>query len=220
MVEQKDFVKSGLDSDYKQSYKKDSFKSIQVRCPICGIQKVLKIPTNLINPSLNFSIISIPKDYLCEHNFEILLDKSFVIKKYQFGDYNTNKIKLSPKEHLILKITSEIKKSIDNREVLGAAIFDNEWRLMYASIPSEILINFIKEINLGEESLTRDIMKIYIELSNQQKIFIENLNIVDNNYFLFLLFSLNVNFGIGTMLFKDIKDKLQKFDKNYKKGIM
>jgi hypothetical protein len=61
---------------------------------------------------------------------------------------------------------------------------------------------------------------MYVELENQQKWFLENIEILGFKYILGLFFSQRVNFGMGTMLFKDVKDKLVFFIINHKDGII
>ena len=83
-------------------------------------------------------------------------------------------------------------------------------------MPSEFVFDLFKEINLRKKQKDRLITKLYIEIKNENKIFIENINIICYNYNLILLFSPKINFGMGIMLFKDIREKLEKSITNYR----
>ncbi|MHA1147819.1 MAG: hypothetical protein ACTSR8_06200 [Promethearchaeota archaeon] len=62
-------------------------KDIRVRCPTCGTQKVIKLSTSLINQDKPITVISIPTGKICEHHFQIFMDKNFTIRSYQKVDY-------------------------------------------------------------------------------------------------------------------------------------
>jgi hypothetical protein len=219
-AESQNSIKNDSPMSKTQNFQKDSFNNIDLICPICKTQKTLKIPHNIINPSIYLTTINIPKELICEHSFQILIDKSFTVKKYQIENYELNKIELSNNKNFTAEILSKIRTFIDDREILGVAIFDDEWNVIFASIPSDSLFNLFNEINLRRETQIRDITKFYVELKNQQKYFLEFFEIGDISFILVLLFSQRVNFGMGTMLFKDVKDKLKKFFINHKEGLI
>ena len=204
---------SNLEGYDTQTSGDKSFSNIELSCPICQTVKTLKIPTNFINPSLDLTKISIPKDRICEHSFQIQIDKSFIVKKYLIEEYISNKFEFSKDTYFTEKIILQIQTLVDDREILGIAIFDDGWNIIFALIPSESIFDLSKEIQIRKEQHIRNMNKVYLEMKNQHKIFLEVIQIFNLDYILLLNFSQKVNFGMGTMLFKDVQEKLLKFVK-------
>jgi hypothetical protein len=190
------------------------FNYIKVKCPKCETLKSLKIPIKIINQTQKLTQINIPSGMICEHSFQVLIDKSFAIRRYLLLDYEFSKLeflKNNDKEILeeeedeglthfvslpfykdIIKI---LRESIDDREILGAAIFTNKGKVIYASIPSNLLLNIIKELEFRNKKEFQAMIKMYIEVKNQEKIFSEYIEILNTKTILVLIFSERVNFG-------------------------
>ena len=77
-------------------------QSIKVSCPICNSRKEIDIPLEIINESKHLTTISISKGMICEHHFQLFLDKNFAIRGYQKVDFELN--------------NEKVKKSIMNLE--------------------------------------------------------------------------------------------------------
>jgi len=216
--------------------KKENFKVIQVVCPKCETLKSLKIPIKIVSQAQILTTISIPKGMICEHSFQMLIDKSFTIKRYQVVDFEFQKIeyyKNSDTENLREEIDDLIhftsfpfykdiinifRKSIDDREIIGTAVFTNRGNLIYASVPSNVIFNVIKEFEILRERQLQDITKMYIEAKNHQKIFLEDIKILKIEIILVLIFSEKVNFGMGTMILRDLKKRVKDLIEDYKNG--
>ncbi|MFW9972381.1 MAG: hypothetical protein ACFFDF_19500 [Candidatus Odinarchaeota archaeon] len=212
------------------------FKYIQIKCPKCETIGNLKIPIKIISQTQNLTTISIPKGMICEHSFQILIDKFFTIKRYHIRDYEFQKleyytdidnINLTEKEDDLSYLTSFpfyqqiiniFRESIDDREILGTAIFTEEGKLIYASVPSNIIFNIIKEFEVRMEKRLQDITKMYIEVKHHQKIFLDYIKILNSKIIVVLIFSKKVNFGMGTMILKDLKTKVKMLIGDYKEG--
>jgi len=194
-----------------------SFEILELKCPICETHKKIKIPLNIIKPSSKMITINIPENSICEHTFQVVIDQSFKVKKYQIGSFESNIIEYADSKYIPVEVISQIRTFIDDIDVLGIVIFDEEWNVLFASMPSESVFDLFKEINLRKKQKDRLITKLYIETKNENKIFIENIDIL--HYNLILLFSPKINYGMGKMLFKDIKEKLGKCLTNYREGI-
>ncbi len=79
-------------------------KNVRIVCPVCKSAKKLEISKSLISKSKNLTIISIPKDEICEHHFQAFIDKAFKVRGYQKVDFEIeHKVKL-PKGEFALKI--------------------------------------------------------------------------------------------------------------------
>ncbi|MFW9896437.1 MAG: hypothetical protein ACFFD7_11580, partial [Candidatus Thorarchaeota archaeon] len=209
------------------------FNYLQVKCPKCEALKSLKIPIKIVDQTQNLTRINIPKGMICEHSFQVLIDKSFSIKRYQLVDYDVQKMEfLKDNNEEILEedgdifnfisfpfyedIINILRESIDDRDILGAAIFTEKGKVIYISIPSNLLFNIIKEFEFRNEKELQELSKMYIEAKNQQKIFSEFIEILNIKVVFVLIFSERVNFGMGAMLFRDLIKKLETTTKNYK----
>ncbi len=212
------------------------FNYVRITCPKCETEKSLKIPIKIINQTQNFTTISIPKDMICEHSFQVLIDKSFIIRRYQLVDYESNILEFSKTndgENLHEKdedivhfisfpfykdIITIFRESVDDREILGSAIFTEKGMVIHASVPSNILFNIIKEFEFRNEKQLEVMTKMYIEIKDYKKIFSEYIKILDKNFIFVLIFSERVNFGMGTMIFRDLINKVKIITKNYNDG--
>jgi phage FluMu protein Com len=208
------------------------FNYVRVKCPKCDTLKSLKIPIKIVDQTQNLTRISIPKGMICDHSFQVLIDKSFVIRRYQLVDYEFHKIEFLKNDdreieededilHFISfpfdkDIINILRESIDDREILGTAIFTDKGKVIYASVPSNLLFNIIKEFEFRNEKELQAMTKMYIEMKNHKKIFSEYIKIINTKVIFVLVFSERVNFGMGAMLFRDLIKKLEIITKNYK----
>ena len=94
-----------------------------------------------------------------------------------------------------MKSIYQIQTLVDDREILGIAIFDDDWNIIFALIPSESIFDLSKEIQIRKEQHIRNMNKVYLEMKNQHKIFLEVIQIFNLDYILLLNFSQKVNFG-------------------------
>ena len=211
------------------------FKDVQIICPKCEARKDLKIPVKIVSQTQNLTTIGIPQGMICEHSFQILIDKSFTIRRYRIVDYkfhkleyykNSNGNNLQEDNDLTLftsfpfykDIINIFRDSIDDREILGTAIFSDTGKVIYASVPSTLLFNIIKEFEFRRKTQLQEITKMYIEVENHQKIFLEYIEIQNIKISFVLIFSERVNFGMGTMILKDLKKRVKILTEHYKDG--
>ena len=102
-----------------------------------------------------------------------------------------------------------LRSVVDDREILGVAVFTKEGKVIYNLVPIDMLFNIIKEYEYRMEKQVQAIAKMYLVLKNRQKIFSDYIKIQNIEYNLVLVLSASVNFGMGTMLFNDIKNKIK-----------
>jgi len=210
------------------SSQEELFNNINVRCPICEIRKVIRIPTKLINPIQSIKKINIPKGILCEHSIQFQIDRFLCVERYQVVDLESKNMELfNSKESGVSKIGNEsdskllipeiilngIRNIVDERDILGISVFDRQWNLIFASFPADLNVNVIKEFHIRKERQANEMTKMYIEFKDHQKCFSKNVDISGGKFILVLLFSENINFGMGTMLFKEIEEKLAKLNR-------
>ncbi len=63
---------------------------VQVICPVCKSKDVIEIPKSVINSATQLTTVSVPKGKICQHHFQLFLDKNFVIRGYQKVDFLLN----------------------------------------------------------------------------------------------------------------------------------
>ena len=82
---------------------------IEVICPICKSKEVIHIPKSVIENAKQLTTISVPKGKICQHHFQLFLDKNFSIRGYQKVDFQLdpedkkkeNRLKPSYKDHFV-----------------------------------------------------------------------------------------------------------------------
>ena len=103
-----------------------------------------------------------------------------------------------------------LRNSIDDREILGSAMFTTEGSVLYSSISHNTLIDTIREFEVRSKEKLHSIKKMFLELNNHQKVCSEYLEIHNLEVILVLIFSEMVNFAIGNMYLRDVVKKIEK----------
>ena len=211
---------------------KELFENVLIICPECSKRKKLKVPTKVINQSKNVTTIGIPSGIICKHSFQAFVDNFSVVRGYQVVDFEFPKLEYyesklieegQKKEDNLSNLTSLplfqdiinlLRGCIDDREILGSAIFTVKGTVLYTSISHDTLLNTIREFEVRNEKKLHSIIKMFLELENNQKVCSEYIKINEDKFILVLIFSEIVNFGIGNMLLRDIAKKIQKITLN------
>ncbi|TFG23463.1 MAG: GTP-binding protein [Promethearchaeota archaeon] len=60
---------------------------IRVICPTCKQNKTIFVPKSIVKDAENVVTFSIPNNLVCEHQFQIFVDRNFAIRGYQRVDY-------------------------------------------------------------------------------------------------------------------------------------
>ncbi|MBY9010416.1 MAG: hypothetical protein KGD74_11175 [Candidatus Lokiarchaeota archaeon] len=78
---------------------------IEVICPVCKSKEVIQIPKSVINDATQLTTVSVPKGKICQHHFQLFLDKNFVVRGYQKVhfqlDKGDNQNKFDSKNHFV-----------------------------------------------------------------------------------------------------------------------
>ena len=179
----------------------EKFKYIQIICPECVTQKNLKIPLKIINKGYQITTLSIPKGMVCEHKFQVFFDKSLSVKRYQVVEFDFPHLEYyesriqEDSENLtefaplpfFQEIITLLRNSVDDREILGTAVFTKKGKVIYASIPPDLLINIIREFEVRNEKQLQDIDKMFLEMKNHQKIYSEYTTVQNTEFILVLI---------------------------------
>lgn len=89
-------------------------QSINVSCPICNARKQIDIPLEIINESKHLTTVSISKGMICEHHFQLFIDKNFAIRGYQKVDFQVNDSKIQKSKMSLEDIYEEFWEFIDD----------------------------------------------------------------------------------------------------------
>jgi len=65
-------------------------KQIRVICPTCKANKKIFVPKSIVKQAENVVTFSIPNNLVCNHQFQIFVDKDFAIRGYQRVDYEVD----------------------------------------------------------------------------------------------------------------------------------
>jgi hypothetical protein len=77
---------------------------VEVICPVCKLKDVIQIPKSVISNARQLTTVSVPKGKICQHHFQLFLDKNFAIRGYQKVDFQLNNVerrKLDSKNHFV-----------------------------------------------------------------------------------------------------------------------
>ena len=86
-------------------------KIVNVICPICKSKKDITVPVSIINQT-GLTTVSIPKDLVCKHHFQVFIDKQFKVRGYQKVD-------------LDLALNKNKEANIDNFNKNDNELFEN-----------------------------------------------------------------------------------------------
>ena len=125
-------------------------KIVNVICPICKSKKDITVPISIINQT-GLTTVSIPKDLVCKHHFQVFIDKQFKVGGYQKVD-------------LDLALNKNKVSNIDNVDKNNDELFENlilegnylEYKpkkvkkIHMNSEPEKIVSNETKEMTLKE----------------------------------------------------------------------
>ncbi|MFX1478801.1 MAG: hypothetical protein ACFFCI_11785 [Promethearchaeota archaeon] len=197
----------------------ETFKNVLVICPECKTQKYLKVPSKILIQSQNVVTVSIPTKTICDHHFQVFVDKNGDVRGYQRVDFEfptveyyesrgiaglVEDLKNLTTLPLFQDIIAILRGSVDNREILGSAIFTVEGSVLYTSISHDTLLNTIRELEVRDEKKLHSISKMFLELRNRQKVCAEYIKIIDKEFILVIVCSRIVNFGIGNVYLQRI----------------
>ncbi|MCJ7649574.1 MAG: hypothetical protein MUP85_13240 [Candidatus Lokiarchaeota archaeon] len=207
---------------------KELFENILLRCPKCETQKKIKVPSKIINQSGSVITIGIPVGLICDHSFQAFVDMHSDVRGYQVVDFvipkteyfqsdmlkneqneknNQNPITRLP---FFQDIINLLRNCVDDREILGSAMFTTEGNVLYSSIPHATLLDTIREFEVRSKEKLHGITKMFLELKNEQKVCSDYLEIHDLEVIIVLIFSEMVNFAIGNMYLRDVVKKIEK----------
>jgi len=194
-----------------------SLKEVSIICPTCDAKKKLLIPIKIINQSKQLTTVSIPTNVCCEHSFQAFIDKNFKVRGYQQVDFDFSTIEYLDKDEeqeaheLIPKLDDIIKvlrKVVDDKDILGSALFRIDGKIIYTSLPLDTLFNTIREFEVRKEEKLIDTSRIYLILENEQMVCSRFFDINQNKYIMTLIFSPNVKLGMSNLILRQLEKEV------------
>ena len=195
------------------------YKKIQIICPKCSKKDFLKVPEKIIDQSKQLTTVSLPAGLICQHSFQAFVDKNLKVRGYQTVDFEFSKLEYLEEDvssisslpffNDILKL---LRNSVNDKDILGSALFTVEGKVLYTSLPQNMLFNTIREFEIRDKQKLTRIKKMYLELENNQKVcsqYIELKEIKDTKFILVLFFSDKVKLGMGNLILKDLAQKIE-----------
>ncbi len=198
--------------------------------------KVLKIPLKIINQSKQLTTVSVPIGLVCKHNFQAFIDKNFKVRGYQKVDFHFSKmefyegginstisdleneqkveeqlIQLSSKP-IFIEILKLLRTYVDDEDILGSALFTLEGKVLYSSLPLMTLNNIIREFEIRNQKELIQVEKLFLVLTNKQKIFSQFLEIRGYSLIITLIFSKKIQLGMGDLHLRELIKKILKIN--------
>jgi hypothetical protein len=116
---------------------------------------------------------------------------------------------LSQASNFYLKVIDYFNNLSFKDEILGGALLSTDGNLIYTSLPGEILLGSIKELEIRFMTGTLHLPELYYSLENEQKIFskiIEHKS--GKGYYMVLLFGAQIPLGLAHMTFSKISKQI------------
>lgn len=183
---------------------KEEYKEVKVICPQCNANRKVKLPERLIKESAHLVTISIPRNYMCPHGFQAFIDKNFKIRGYQRADFEIQEMEIyetgksMKKVNLVInyQVSLIIKRIIENMEravgfseILGGALITESRKVLYLSLPDEIFLDVLRQLEFQSEKFQENIIKSILVLENGCKLCIEQRKMENIILIIVVLFS-------------------------------
>jgi len=122
----------------------------------------------------------------------------------------TGEAELFEGKDLYTKIIDLFKNFQRQNEIIGAAILSTEGNIIYSSLPNDILIRSLKELEIRFKTGVVDLPQLFYSLGNGQKVFSKMVEIqeLNSDFLIALLFEKGVPLGIAELNLEKIAEKI------------
>lgn len=129
---------------------------IEVICPVCKAKKVIQVPKSVVNQASQLTTISVPQDKICQHHFQLFLDKNFSIRGYQKVDFQLDpedkkkekRLKPSYNDHFVDSL--DLYQSAKSEDTSSKKIAEKPY---YKKRTSNFEENFNKKHNMSLQEI-------------------------------------------------------------------
>lgn len=202
-------------------------KNVRIICPKCKLENTLKVPQKIINETKQLTTVSIPADLICEHSFQAFIDKNFIVRGYQQVDFEFSNIEFyeSSVENLegsqsddedsisslplFQDIIQLLRKSVDDKDILGSAFLKIDGQVLYSSLTHKTLINTVREFEVRNQKKLISVKKMILELENNEKVCSEYIEILGFKFILVLIVSSKVKLGMGNFFLRTLANEIK-----------
>lgn len=211
-----------------QIHKKQTSKSVNIICPKCNTVQELQIPKRIINQSKQLTTVSIPSKLICEHSFQVFIDKDFHVRGYQKVDFefstlefyednpsDIDKIKDHSEDYIINYNLSKLIKFLiqalrritKNTKIIGTGLFFEKGKVVYSSLPEDILLKAMDEIEFRYDLKLQKFKKTFLVMDDYRKLLSTILQLEGHTLIIYLLFPSDCSFQAGDRILRKILNK-------------
>lgn len=109
------------------------------------------------------------------------------------------------------KVINYFEELIFRNEIIGAAVLSAQGNIIYSSLPHDILLSSLKELEIRFMSHTTNFPELFYSLPNKEKVFSKMLQIKDYSFLIVLLFDSSVSLGMADIFLDKIVKKIKQF---------
>ncbi|MFW5895667.1 MAG: hypothetical protein ACOCT9_02875 [archaeon] len=107
------------------------------------------------------------------------------------------------------KIINMFEELIFKNEIIGAAILSTQGNIIYSSLPNEILLSSLKELEIRFMTHTLNLPELFYSLPDEKKVFSKMINFDNYSFLMVLLFDKNVSLGMADIQLHKIAKKIK-----------
>ncbi len=171
------------------SIKKDAFRTIKIICPNCKNSKSINLPLQMIHQSDGIVTVSIPSGLVCDHPFQVFVDKNGSVRGYQSIDIDFGKIEYFEANHdksriityalsnLFKEIIHLIRLKSKEKKILGGAIFTHDGYIIYSSLSDNVFYSISKELEFRNSNDLLNFRRQAILLNKFEKVYVNLLEL-------------------------------------------
>jgi predicted regulator of Ras-like GTPase activity (Roadblock/LC7/MglB family) len=113
---------------------------------------------------------------------------------------------------LYKKVIDLFKDFQMQNEIIGAAILSTEGNIVYSSLPNDILVRSLKELEIRFKTGLIDLPELFYSLGNGQKVFSKMVEMPSNlgDFLIVLLFEKGVPLGMAELQLNKVGEKIIK----------
>ncbi|TFF98126.1 MAG: hypothetical protein EU541_07265 [Promethearchaeota archaeon] len=125
----------------------------------------------------------------------------------------TGKAELFKGEEIYKKVINLFKDFQMQNEIIGAAVLSTEGNIIFSSLPNQILIRSLKELEIRFKTGVVDMPELFYSLGNGQKVFSRMVEVDQGNpgmgdFVITLLFEQGIPLGIAELQLNKVGEKI------------
>lgn len=200
---------------------KEGYKRLRISCPKCKKERIINVPAKIVNQSEHLTAISVPINFICNHSFQVFIDKNFHVRAYQNADFEISNIEFYEfqpkiKEDLITynlsillnKVINILRNSLSKKQILGGAIFNSVGKSLYSALPEDIFLLLSNYLEFQKKDDSPWVKNLFLVFDNESKVLSELLEVENYTFFLVLYFSQDKSINDANSYLKKMKEQI------------